>query len=188
MHYCCPARLKQLRGYKHHKTVRPFNGRWFLWQLGKGEYGHWASWTCLCKPACRADLLMISQKAPARQQSVNRRLRMSARLPLVLLWCGGTISQAEMICLNLTKCRLWAGQGWGTMDTLKIAHTLDKFRGPTQVTSIFLLHHSVLSDKCLEEAQQYKLITHERHMTLHHVTAHYRAINTLQYADYIKQQ
>lgn len=54
---------------------------------------------------------------------------------------SGTISQAE-ICLSRTNCRLWAGQGWGTMDTLKIAHTLDKFRGPTQVT-IFRLHHFV---------------------------------------------
>ena len=74
------------------------------------------------------------------------------------------------------------------MDTLKIAHTLDKFRGPTQVTSIFRLHHSVLSDMHPEEAWQYKLITHERPMTLHHVTAHYGAINASQYAGYIKQQ
>lgn len=52
----------------------------------------------------------------------------------------GTISKAE-ICLKRTNCRLWAGQGWGTVDTLKIAHALDKFRGPTQVTSVFRLHH-----------------------------------------------
>lgn len=83
----------------------------------------------------------------------------SAATGAPVVW--GTISLAEMICLNRTNCRLWAGQGWGTMDTLKIAHTLYKFR-PTQVTSIFRLHHFVLSGKCLDETQQQKLITHER--------------------------
>lgn len=77
------------------------------------------------------------------------------QLPLVLLpRRGGTVSPAETVRLSRTDCRLWAGQGWGTTDTLKIAHALDKFRGPAQVTSIFRLGHFSLSEKGLAEACQ----------------------------------
>lgn len=74
------------------------------------------------------------------------------QLPLVLLWCWG--AQPETVCLNRTDCRLWAGQAWGTTDKLKIAHTLDTFRGSTRVTSIFKLYRFFLSEKGLTGARQ----------------------------------
>ncbi len=40
--------------------------------LGKESKETGAPWTCLCKPACLADLLMISPKASASQYSVSR--------------------------------------------------------------------------------------------------------------------
>lgn len=135
--------LEQLRGTS--RDCSHFQWK-FLWQLGAGERGdEGASRTCLCRPACFGRPSRDIPKSPSQSvsQPVNRRLRMSAQLPLVLLRCGGTISEAE-ICLKRTNCRLWAGQGWGTVDTLKIAHALDKFRGPTQVTSVFRLHHFCL--------------------------------------------
>lgn len=69
-------------------------------------------------------------------------------------WCfcgvcglgGVAISETEMICLKRTNCRLWLGEAWGIMDTLKIAQTLVKFREPAQVASS-RLHRPELSGK-----------------------------------------
>lgn len=92
------------------------------------------------------------KKSPGQSvhQPVDRRLRTTAQLPLVLLRCacacgglGGAISEAET-CLKRTNCRLWAGQGAGTADTLKIAHARGKFRGGAQVTGVFRLQHICL--------------------------------------------
>lgn len=44
----------------------------FCGNLGKEGKETGAPWTCLCKPACLADLLMISQKASASQESVSQ--------------------------------------------------------------------------------------------------------------------
>lgn len=135
----------------------------FWRNLGKASKETGASWMCLCRSACLADLLMISQKASV-SQSVASQPQVkdvgSAATGAPVVW--GTISLAEMICLNRTNCRLWAGQGWGTTDTLKIAYTFYKFRRPAQVTSIFRLDHFVLSGQCLDETQQQKLIAHQR--------------------------
>lgn len=140
MYYCCRALFRTADRHITRLLVLPMEVG-FCGNLGKESKETGASWTCLCKPACLADLLMISQKASASQSVSEPQVEDvgSAATGAPVVW--GTISQAE-ICLSRTNCRLWAGQGWGTMDTLKIAHTLDKFRGPTQVT-IFRLHHSV---------------------------------------------
>lgn len=90
----------------------------------------------------------------------------------------GTISEAE-ICLKRTNCRLWAGQGWGTVDTLKIAHALDKFRGPTQVTSVFRLHHFCFVWKTEIQKQKERIKKEKKNhkKPLYHVRAYYKALS-----------
>lgn len=44
----------------------------FCGNLGKEGKETGAPWTSLCKPACLADLLMISREASASQESVSR--------------------------------------------------------------------------------------------------------------------
>lgn len=81
--------LEQLRGTS--RDCSHFQWK-FLWQLGAGERGdEGASRTCLCRPACFGRPSRDIPKSPGQSvsQPVNRRLRMSAQLPLVLLRCGG---------------------------------------------------------------------------------------------------
>lgn len=158
MYRCCLALFGTAEGHITRRLILSMEVG-FCGNLGKAskERGLWDVSLQACMFGRAFHDIPESLSQPVVSQSANRRLRMSAQLPLVLVWWwgggGGAISKAE-ICLNRTNCRLWAGQGWGTMDTLKIAHTLDKFREPTQVTSIFRLHHSVLSEKCLDAAHQ----------------------------------
>lgn len=60
--------LEQLRGYKHHETMFKLSMEVrFCGNLGKESKRTGAPRTCLCRPACLADLLVISQKASASQ-------------------------------------------------------------------------------------------------------------------------
>ena len=85
---CCWLCLEQLRGLHKHESLFILSKEvGFCGNLGKESTETGAPWTCLCRPACLADLLMISQSV--RTQLVDRRWRKSSQLPLVLLWCGG---------------------------------------------------------------------------------------------------
>lgn len=156
--------LVQLRGYTHHKTPFILSMEVGLCgNLGKEGKETGAPRTCLCKPACLADLLMISQKASASQCSVSQPQVEEVDCSCHCCCCevggggvGRAISPPETVCLNRTNCRLWAGQGRGTTDALKIAHASDKFRWPTQVTSIFRLYRFFLSEEGLAEAREQK--------------------------------
>lgn len=104
-------------------------GSWYLWQLGKGQYGDRGPRTSLYKPACLAVLLVRAHKASASQSVVSQPQAeevKAAATGAAVVWevcVGRGVSPAQMLCLNWTNCRLRAGQGWGTTDTLNIVHT-----------------------------------------------------------------